>query len=565
MVEPGGSDSWWGAGPDLLRGKFASNHGAIAMSAGLELLTTDEMAEVDRLTAHPEIPGLSGIATLSLMENAGRAVAEEAMKMVPVGAQIAVLCGPGNNGGDGSVAARLLRERGYGVRVASLVPQARLSGDALAMSRLWTGLVELMPDTHAPNAIDGAALVIDAMFGAGLKRPLEKGAAAILANLEDGRRNGSFRILAVDVPSGVDGTTGAVVGDGAVTADRTITFFRRKPGQLLMPASQLCGNVVVAEIGITPVPLLTIRPKTFANAPALWRDEWPVLDRSGHKYTRGHAVIVSGGSESTGAARLGARGALRVGAGLVTVVGSPAATMINAAHLTAIMTRSVAGAPGLGQLLSDARLNAVLIGPGAGVGPETAALARTALATKAAVVIDADAITSFAGGAPDVPRASGSIGFLGRTTEAGATPSDLFAAIAANAQRPVVLTPHEGEFKRLFGDVSGSKLDRARAAAKLSGAVIVLKGPDTVIASPDGRAAINENAPPWLATAGSGDVLAGFVTGLLAQQMPAFEAACAAVWLHGECANAFGPGLIAEDLAEALPAVLAALGGDPAG
>ena len=260
-----------------------------------------------------------------------------------------------------------------------------------------------------------------------------------------------------------------------------------------------------------------------------------------HKYSFGHAVVVSGPMHATGAARLGARGALRVGAGLVTVASPLDAVAVNAAHLTAIMLNPFDGPRGLGEILADARKNAVLIGPGCGVSLATRLLAQVVLEFDAATVLDADALTSFT---------------IDQDDDAEPMVNHLFALIKENAARPVVLTPHEGEFKRLFPDLEGSKLDRARAAAEISGAVVILKGPDTVIAGPDGFAHVNINAPPWLATAGSGDVLAGFVTGLLAQRMPAFEAASVAVWLHGECANRFGPGLIAEDLPEALPAVL---------
>jgi NAD(P)H-hydrate epimerase len=269
-------------------------------------------------------------------------------------------------------------------------------------------------------------------------------------------------------------------------------------------------------------------------------------------------VVVSGPAFHTGAARLAARGALRIGAGLVTVASPPSGLPENAAHLTAIMLVPCSGETALREILSDGRKNALLIGPCAGVGPDTRALVMTALRSPAAVVLDADALTSFEAANAASSRSTG-FGFTASAaSEPPATPGDLFAAIQSR-DAPVVLTPHDGEFKRLFGDLPGSKLDRARAAAARSGAVVILKGPDTVIAAPGGRAAINAHAPPTLATGGSGDVLAGFVTGLLAQKMPAFEAACAAVWLHGDCAMRFGRGLIAEDLPEQLPAVLAAL------
>jgi NAD(P)H-hydrate epimerase len=344
------------------------------------------------------------------------------------------------------------------------------------------------------------------------------------------------------------------LADGPVVqAERTVTFFRRKPGHSLYPGRSLCGSVTCAEIGI-PAPVLdTLDVKTFANAPPLWQRDYPWPSGQAHKYTRGHAVVVSGPADRTGAARLGARAALRIGAGLVTVVGTQAATAVNATHLTAIMIAVADTDAALADFLADTRRNAALIGPGAGVGAVTATKVMTLLGSRAAVVLDADALTSFA--AATSANAVQGLGFTSRGADPGPTREHLFDAIKARANG-VVMTPHEGEFSRLFGALTGSKLDRTRQAAQASGAVVVLKGPDTVIAAPDGRAAINENAPPWLATAGSGDVLAGLITGLLAQAMPAFEAACAAVWLHGESATAFGPGLIAEDLPEMLPRVL---------
>ena len=506
-----------------------------------ELLTTQEMAEADRRA----IAG--GVPSRALMENAGRAVADEAAKMAPAGAAIAMLCGPGNNGGDGFVAARLLRERGFDVRVACLVTIDQLKGDAAEMARTWPGAV----DALSPASIKGAGLVIDALFGGGLSRPLTGIAADTIAEL-----NGSgLPVLAVDVPSGLGGTTGHADGC-AVKATRTITFFRKKPGHLLMPGRSLCGEVAVADIGIPDRVLEAIAPMTFENGLAFWLSHFPWPHSDDHKYQRGHAVVVSGPAQQTGAARLAARGALRIGAGLVTLIGNAAATAINATHSTAVMVRQVSGNKAIAELLADERLNAVLIGPGATIGVETAADVLAVLMTRAAAVLDADALSSFADVETGAGEERGQFGFL-RGEKAGRDlPVTLFSAIGVIPDRAVVLTPHEGEFKRLFGPLPGSKLDRARAAAQLSGAVVVLKGPDTVIASPDGRAAINANAPPWLATAGSGDVLAGFITGLLAQKMPAFDAACASVWLHGEAADVFGPGLIAEDLPEVLPEIL---------
>jgi ADP-dependent NAD(P)H-hydrate dehydratase / NAD(P)H-hydrate epimerase len=488
-----------------------------------------------------------GIAGLDLMENAGKAVADEARRMAKSGdGLIVVLCGPGNNGGDGLVAARLLRHQGRSVRVGLLGDKAALKGDAAAMASRWGGAIEAV----TPATLAGADLIIDGMFGAGLSRPLGGAAAQMCTAI-----NASGKpVIAIDVPSGLDGTTGRAEGP-AVQATTSVTFFRLKPGHLLLPGRSLCGEVHLADIGIPASVLNVIAPKTFANRPPLWRHAYPRPGLEGHKYMRGHAVVISGPAEKTGAARLGARGAIRVGAGLVTLIGSAAATAINATHATAVMIKATANDDTIAEFLADARHNCVLIGPGAGVGAATAATVLRVLLSTAAVVLDADALTSFATpDAKDPPPAAG-FGFVVRGVQPAPTQACLFEAIRGRAS-PVVLTPHAGEFKRLFGEPLGSKLDRARYAARVSGAVVVLKGADTVIAAPDGRAAINDNAPPWLATAGAGDVLAGFVTGLLAQRMAAFEAACAAVWLHGECAHLFGVGLIAEDLPEALPRVL---------
>ena len=390
--------------------------------------------------------------------------------------------------------------------------------------------------------IEHADLVVDALFGAGLARDLDGAARDMVERVNAWRRAGGGCVLAVDVPSSLDGTTGAVRG-AAIEADDTVTFFRLKPAHLLLPGRALCGVVTCADIGIRPDVLREIAPRTFHNIPALWNATLPIPRIDAHKYSRGHAVIVSGGVSSTGAARLAARGALRAGAGLVTLASPSDALLVNAAATTAVMVRRSDGPKGLAELLADARKNAVALGPGLGVGEATCALVETALAPGAAPrahVLDADALTSFAG-----------------------APERLFAAIRA-AGGPVVLTPHAGEFARLFGRDDGDKISRARRAAEKSGATIVFKGPDTVVAHPDGRASVASNAPPWLATAGSGDVLAGVVCGLLAQAVPVFEAASAGVWMHGEAGRLFGPGLIAEDLPESLPKVWRALVGVPA-
>lgn len=486
----------------------------------LELLTVDQMREADLAAS------AAGTPTFALMQNAGAAVAEEVRRLGKKSPRVLVLCGPGANGGDGFVAASLLDQTEPGsVEVVLVGDRDRLKGDAARAASLWRGGL----NTFKPPLLAWADVIVDALFGAGLSRPIEGLAADIVCAINASRKP----VIAVDVPSGLDGTSGATNGP-AIQASRTVTFFRRKPGHLLLPGRLLCGDVALYDIGIAGKVLDEIRPQTFANGQPLWAADFPTVALDGHKYTRGHAVVVSGGTEMAGAARLSARGALRMGAGLVTVASPPEALQAHAAQLNAILLKSCQTARALQTLLADPRFKAVAIGPGLGRGHGTVGRIAAVLASGIATVLDADALTVAAG-----------------------APQDLFEAIAADPGRPVVLTPHEGEFKRLFPSLAGSKLERAREAATTSGAVVVLKGPDTVITAPDGRAAINENAPPTLATAGSGDVLAGFVTGLLAQGMPAFEASCAAVWLHGECAKAFGPGLIAEDIPEMLPGILA--------
>ena len=488
----------------------------------IELLTSEEMGQADRLTIEGGVPGRV------LMENAGRAVADEVSIRFPDARSVAVLCGPGNNGGDGFVAARHLVERGYAVRLGFNGDPSRLPQDAAAMAKLWAGAVEPL---HR-DLLAKADVVVDALFGAGLARPIE----GDLAGLIEAVNRSGLPVIAVDVPSGVDGTTGAVKGV-AIEAAATVTFFRLKPGHLLLPGRDLCGETRIADIGIPDSVLEIIKPKSFANEPALWLAQFPWPQPQGHKYARGHAVVASGPAFSTGAARLGAMGALRAGAGLVTVASPKEAVAVNAAQLTAIMVRPVDDANDLAGLLADERKNAVLIGPGVGVGERTKAMVLAALASNAAVVLDADAITSFADDA-----------------------AALFAQILSRTA-PVALTPHEGEFARLFGAIGeGGRLDAARAAAARSGAIVLLKGSDTIVAAPDGRASINATSSPWLATAGTGDVLAGIVLGFLAQRMEPFEGVSASVWVHGRAAQLFGPGLIAEDLPKMLPAVLEELG-----
>lgn len=488
-----------------------------------ELLTPAEMAEADRRTIAAGTPGMT------LMECAGKAVADAAPDQHRAGVRVLVICGPGNNGGDGFITARLLAERGYQVRVMLLGPIEALTGDAATAASRWTGEIEAVD----ASTIGNFSVIVDALFGGGLKRPLTGAAREAVEAINRAGENGAS-ILAVDLPSGIDGATGQVKG-AAVHANKTITFCRKKPGYLLLPGRLYAGTVQVTDIGIADDTIAGLGVKTFENRPPLWLPSFPVPRVDGHKYARGHAVVASGPMHMTGAARLAARAALRAGAGLVTVAGPKDAIPVLAASLTAVMVRQTNDAAALRRLLADGRLNAMLLGPGQGVGSRTKNMVMAAAKAKRALVLDADALTSFAG------QASG------------------LAKVLTSCS--AIVTPHEGEFQRLFSRqpkilALESKIEKARAAAKFLGAVVLLKGADTVVAAPDGRAAVADNAPPWLATAGTGDVLAGFVLGLVAQQMPAFEAACAGVWLHGECGREGGLGLIAEDLPETLPGVL---------
>jgi hydroxyethylthiazole kinase-like uncharacterized protein yjeF len=465
-----------------------------------ELLSSEEMGRADARAPALGVPGPA------LMENAGRAVAR-AVRARFRPCRTLVLCGPGNNGGDGYVAARLLAQQGWPVSLAALAPP-RAGTDAAGAALRWYGPTVGFSPAEAARA----ELVIDAVFGAGLARAVDGLAAETLA--------AARRVVAVDVPSGVDGANGAVRGF-APQAVLTVTFFRLKPGHLLLPGRSLCGEIVLADIGMPDAVLPEIAPRAFVNGPWLWRV--PELSAEGHKYTRGH-VTVLGGATMTGAARLAASGARRTGAGLTTIAAEGGAP-----ERGADIYRH--GAPGLlvseaplAELLHDQRRNVWICGPGLGIEAARAAL-PVLLTAGRSVVVDADALTACAGD-PDALRGA------------------------------AVLTPHEGEFARVFGPVGDNRLAAARAAARRTGAVVLLKGADTVIAAPDGRAAINASAPPWLATAGAGDVLAGMIGALLGQGMEAWEAAAAAVWLHGRAAALAGPGMLAEDIAPMIQAAI---------
>lgn len=474
------------------------------------LISVAEMAALDaRAAAFGAPKGL-------LMEGAGAAVAEEAARRRE-GRDVCVICGPGANGGDGLVAARLLRAHGAPVQVSLLEGLPPRQPDAAAALEAWGGVWSPL----VPEAVPTNVLVIDAMFGTGLTRPL-RGAAAALA---DRRINA---ILAIDVPSGLPGDGEAPLGP-VLQAEVTVTFVAKRPAHVLEPGRSLCGDVLVADIGMPQAVLDEAPCITHENHPLLWSGVLPQVSRASHKHARGHAMVLSGPAHATGAARLAALSALRAGAGLVTLLSPPEAVAVNAAHLTAVMLRAIASPDAFREAIGGAQ--AIVLGPGAGIGPALIERVKIAAAGNLPLVLDADALTSFQ-----------------------ASPAELFAVL-----RPQdVLTPHWGEFRRLFPDLAAagtsSKLTLAREAAARSGAVLLLKGSDTVVAAPDGRAAVNTTGSPYLATAGSGDVLAGIIAGLIAQGMPSWEAACAGAWLHGRAGELLGAGLIAEDLPAAVAA-----------
>ncbi|SDY09221.1 NAD(P)H-hydrate dehydratase [Citreimonas salinaria] len=517
-----------------------------------DLLTAARMRAIENAAIKA-----GSVTGAQLMESAGECVLAAILARWPGMAaaphRALVLCGPGNNGGDGFVVARLLRGRGWTVALFLAGDADRLPPDARANHDRWDGAVTPYEDTafaREAGPLGPQDLILDALFGTGLTRPVD-GFEAFRAAAQRG--GGRPKVVAVDVPSGLCSDSGRVLHrEGApaeppVRADLTVSFHAEKQGHRLADGPDACGAIQVAPIGLPP------RADIAAEDSPVTLNERPEAFDKGegaHKYAHGHAIVLSGPPGTGGAARLAARGALRIGAGLVSVCCEDAAVPEHAARLDAVMIKRANGADGLARLLEDSRLNALCLGPGLGQGARD--LVPVALKAGRATVLDADALTAFAG-----------------------DPGALFGLLHENA----VLTPHAGEFGRVFPDIAErlaatpdhgpafSKIDAVREAAKHAGCTILLKGPDTVIAAPDGRCTVNsahyDRAAPWLATAGTGDVLAGFVTGLLAQGMEAFDAARIAAWLHVEAARRFGPGLISEDLPEALPACLRDLAAAP--
>ena len=480
-------------------------------STATELLTVAQMGEADRLT----IKG--GISGIELIERAGAGVAWLIAHRFPP-QPLLVLCGPGKNGADGVVTARRLAEQGWPVTLALSIPRDQLAGEAAAVALSWGG--DMLPLHDAKPEEFG--IIVDVLYGAGLNRMIEGDEAELI-----GRVNAcAAPVIAIDVPSGMQGDSGEVQGV-AIEAELTITFFRKKPGHLVHPGKARCGEVVLADIGIPATVLAGMAIAAVENLPQGWiaRFPWPKPDTN--KYTRGHALVISGGM--TGAARLAAHATQRIGAGLVTLACPPDSRAIFAADSPSLIVHTVEHAGQVADLLSDRKVRAVLVGPGA--QPDSLYdTIRMVIESGLPAVFDAGALTTLS----------------------------QHEHLRLSLRERHVLTPHEGEFKRLFAMECG-KLNSARAAAAGSGATILLKGDDTIIARPDGMVSINSNATGWLATGGSGDTLSGLITGLLAQGVSPFDAASMAAWIHAECARTFGSGLIADDLAGQVPGVLRGL------
>ena len=513
----------------------------------IEILTPEQMGEADRLTIE------GGVDGYQLMESAGQVVATAAINLLEqktgsgASGMVCILCGPGNNGGDGFVAAQLLEEEGWSVIIGCSVDVEDLKGDARRAAEEWGDEVYGLSD----SLWDDSDIVIDALFGAGLDRPI----TGELADLIDQLNLSGLPVLSVDLPSGVEGASGHI-GGAAVRADQTVTFFRKKPGHLLYPGKASCGNLVVADIGIEADVLEETGCCAFENSTSLWLSNWPEALKpldviqaerlSDHKFNRGHCVVLCGNALHSGAARLAARAALRAGAGLVTLAPPEDSALAVAQQVTSIMVEPLKNAGRLDGLFDKRACDVLVIGPALGTDEEQQQLIRHALTLDMGLLFDADAITCFAD-----CIANGTL-----------TLEDMHDSPAAKSGQ-LILTPHEGEFARLFPDLSYrmreekrlSKLDCAVSAAQRSGAIVVLKGADTIIASPDGSAVIHSQGVPYLATAGSGDVLAGIVGGLMAQGMPTLDAGCAGVWLHSQAGMMLGPGLISEDIVDALPKV----------
>lgn len=478
-----------------------------------EILTAEQMKKAD-LEA---IAG--GIPAIQLIDTAARGLADIIGKNYEP-RPVLFLNGPGNNGADGWIAAQYLKDAGWDVRVACTVKKSELKHDAKQAAEKWDGEAEAL---NSNLSLKGNPLIVDCIYGTGYSGTLPPE----IVTLFDKIRQRKLGVVAADVPSGMNATTGAS-SPGTLKADLTVAFCRKKIAHVTMPGKELCGKVRVAPVQIPDTTIAAQGSTVFENNPGLWLKDFPIPGPATHKYDRGHAVIYGG--DKTGAAKLAAAGAQRAGAGLVSIAtrAETKATFDN--FRASIMTQQWDTSEDFKSILRDERKNVVLLGPGAGDPARLRESVETTLAFNKAAVLDADVFTVFKDNA-----------------------RDLFTQLSPDKH---VLTPHEGEFARIFGEMEGSKLERAWKAAKIANAVVVLKGSDTIIAAPDGTAVINTNAPSTLATAGSGDVLAGLITGLMAQGMTPFMAASAGVWLQAETARNFGLGLTAEDIIHHIPQTL---------
>lgn len=483
------------------------------------LLSCKQMAAADAFTIKQGTPGIT------LMERAGRGVADVAEQVWrDSGGEgtVLILCGPGNNGGDGYVVARRLAMASIPIRVAQFGDLGQVKGDAVLALEKCPCAIEGLDGL----SLAGVSLVVDALFGAGLSKIIKGAAATVIKKIN----KTDIPVIAIDVPSGLDGDKARAEGE-VFKADHTVTFHTKKSAHLLFPGRSLCGEVHVIDIGINPAAFATLELQTYENIPELWRSHLPRHRTEHHKYHRGHVMVLGGKAPTLGACRLTSIAALRTGAGLVSLMAPKETYDIQAAALDDVMVTKMINMGTMMKALQDVRITAVAMGPGAGSNLETKKLVLKILRADRAVVLDADALTCFES-ASDA----------------------LFNAIIS----PTVLTPHAGEFQRLFPDIDygDDKFSVARTAAKRSGAVVVLKGADTVIASPCGRAAVNSNAPPHLSVGGTGDVLTGMIVALLGAGMPAFESACAAVWIHSCAADSYSLGMIASDLLKKIPQAL---------
>ena len=484
------------------------------------ILSSQQMKEAEKAAAKGKTQ------SFTLMQRAGKAVADE------IGARyekqdILVLCGPGNNGGDGFIAAAALKKKNWPVTIACAVDIHDLQGDASRAAEGWNGEIIPFDELELPES----GLIVDAVFGTGLSRDVD----GVIADLLVALRECECPVIAIDLPSGAEADTG-MCQFMTPQAELTITFGWKKPAHVLMPARLACGEIIVADIGIGEDVLEPLGPFLLENSPENgWGVDIADKSLSAHKYDHGH-VVVLGGRVMTGAGCLASVAALRAGAGLVSVVSYPDAASTYRAYCPSLMVETISELARFKEHLKDIRRNVVLMGPGAGQD-HPAALKKAVFDAVQSdpsriCVLDADALTVFADDHRTFIKALGG---------------------------HCILTPHEGEFARIFPDIdpTASKLERAYAAARKSGAVIVLKGADTVIASPDDRMVVNTTGTGWLATAGTGDVLAGMIAGLAARRiLDPFDAACAAVWLHGKIAENYGPGLISADMADKLPEAL---------